>query len=224
MKTEDVSQQEGFSPQGTDAALQFSRALQQLVETSVKNCLQDLPEQILRLSHQNHQIETNQQKFMYHFDSVRQNMEKLAATGKLLENAGKVNDALSIQHYQECIIEPMVRSLFVVIDLIEDVQGSSEAAEGQNEILNAVKTQLLQFLANYGIEIVRHDQGSPFDPQLMKPLSKVPAQDRKLEGCISQSLQSGFMWNKQRLLRPESVSLYKFENVNINLIEEGGVI
>jgi molecular chaperone GrpE (heat shock protein) len=222
MKTEDVSQQEGFSPQGTDAALQFSRALQQLVETSVKNCLQDLPEQILRLSHQNHQIETNQQKFMYHFDSVRQNMEKLAATGKLLENAGKVNEALSIQHYQECIIEPMVRSLFVVIDLIEDTLRSSDAPE--SETLNAVKTQLLQFFANYGIEAVRHDQGSSFNPQLMKPLSKVPTQDRNLEGCIAQSLQSGFMWNNQRLLRSESVSQYKYENVNVNLIEEGGVI
>jgi molecular chaperone GrpE (heat shock protein) len=224
MKKEDVAQQECFSPPNADAALQFFRALQQLVETSAKNCMQDLPEQILHMSHRTHQIETNQQKFLNHFESVRQYLEKLAATGKLLENAGKVNDTLSIQHYQECIIEPMVRSLFVVNDLIEDVQRSSEATEVQNEILNAVKTQLLQFLANYGIEIVCHDQGSPFDPQFMKPLSKVSTQDRKLEGCIAQSLQSGFMWNKQRLLRPESVSLYKFENVNINLIEEGGVI
>jgi len=221
MKTKDVKQQDGSSPPGDDGVLQFSLALQQLVETSAKNCVQDLPEQLMHMSNQIHQIETKQQQLVFHFEAIRQQMENLASGNKLLENASKINHTLSVQHYEERIIEPMVRSLFVVIDLIEDVQRSSLAPGSNDEIFNAVKMQLLQFFANHGIEIVRHNQESVFDPQLMKPVSKVSTQDKKLDGCIAQSLQSGFMWNKQRLLRPESVSLYKFENENINSIEQG---
>ncbi len=221
MKEKDVTQHDGISPPGGDVVSLFSQALRQLMETSAKNCLQNLPEQVMNLSHQVHQIETKQQQFLFDFAAVKGYVEKLASTNQLLENADKMNYVLSAQHYEERIIEPMVRSLFVVIDLIEDVQRSSPAGNSQGETFNAVKAQLLQFFASYGIEIVHHDHGSPFNPQFMKPVSMVPTQDNKLKNCIAQSLQSGFVWNRKRLLRPESVSLYKFENVNVNLIKEG---
>ena len=216
--------------QSADAALQLFQTLQQLVEVSMKSCLQNMPEQIMQLSHQVHKIETKQQQSVYDFESIKQQLENLASVNKLLENASRINLLLSKQHYEDCIIQPMAMSLFAVIDLIEDSHKSQkdnncQTGQHQAELIVSIRVQLEQFFQNYSIKVIRHQPGSQFNPQLMKPVSKVPATDKSLDGCIAESLQAGFIWNQQRLLRPESVSIYKFVRTHINPIkqENGGV-
>jgi molecular chaperone GrpE (heat shock protein) len=54
----------------------------------------------------------------------------------------------------------------------------------------------------------------------MKPVSRVSTTDKRLDGLVAKSLQIGFRWNQQRLLRPESVSIYKYVQANIKSIED----
>lgn len=225
MKNKDGIQQDTIPPQNADAALLLSQAIEQLTDTSMKKCLQNMPEQIMQLSHQTHQIETKQQQFLYHLESIKKYLEKLLSNNKLLENAGNTNQLLSNQHYEDCIIEPMTRSLFAVIDLIKDfqksLQGENQGETDQGKLLKAVEAQLLQFFVNYGIEIIQHQPNSTFYPKVMKPVTRISTSDKELDGRIAESLQSGFIWKKQKVLRSESVSLYKYECVNINPIEKG---
>jgi molecular chaperone GrpE (heat shock protein) len=123
----------------------------------------------------------------------------------------------------------MARSLFTIIDLIDDVRKSwqtdiNECSENQIGLINTIESQLLQFLDNYDIKIIRHKINTPFNAGLMRPVSTIPTDDKNLDQHISESLQAGFLWGKYNLLRPEKVKLYKYESVNINLIKEGGVL
>jgi molecular chaperone GrpE (heat shock protein) len=54
----------------------------------------------------------------------------------------------------------------------------------------------------------------------MKPVSRVSTTDKRQDGLVARSLQIGFRWNQQRLLRPESVSIYKYVQANIKSIED----
>ena len=48
---------------------------------------------------------------------------------------------------------------------------------------------------------------------MMKPVKVIQTANRDLDDCIAESLLAGLMLNKDRLLRPESVSLYKYKAV-----------
>jgi len=125
----------------------------------------------------------------------------------------------------------MVRSLFAVIDLVEDVRkprkdNNCQTGQDQVELIEAISVQLEQFLQNYGIEVIRHQPNTQFNRQLMKPVSKISTSEKGLDSLVAKSLQIGFRWNQQRLLRPESVSIYKYVQANINSIEDekGGTL
>jgi len=215
--------------QGTDAALQLSQALQQLVGASMKNCLQNMPEQIMQLSHQVHKIETKQQQSVYNFESIQQQLENLASVNKLLENASKTNHLLGKQHYDEHIIQPIVRSLFPVLDLVEDAQKHWSNSQQITELFNVVWSQMEQFMANYDVHIIKHDINDKFNLQTMKPVKWIPIEDSQLDGCVAESLQIGFQFGKERMLRLETVSLFKFQPSQTNTInpikqENGGVL
>ena len=116
MNEESNIQQEEVS----DAALRLAQAFQQLMEDSAADCLKEVPEQIVSLSNQISQVERKQQQSLYDFESVKQQLDNLTSTNKLLENAGKANQLLGQEHYGQHIVEPMVRSLFPVFDIIAD--------------------------------------------------------------------------------------------------------
>ena len=58
-----MKEESNIMQQGNDAVWQLFQVLQQLIGTSMGNCLQDMPGQLVRLSNQVSQVETKQQQF-----------------------------------------------------------------------------------------------------------------------------------------------------------------
>ncbi len=207
------------------AAMVLGQALLRFLERSNSRIAEKVLEKLIPMVSQLTQIETQQKQSNFQLDSIEKILSNLSSHSKLLEKASQTNHILSEQHYEDRIIQPMVRSLFAVIDIIEDAckswkNGQGQATQPQIELLEAIKVQLEQFLQNYGIEVVRHRQNSLFNPQLMKPVSRVSTSNKELDGLVARSLQIGFRWNQQRLLRPESVSIYKYVEANIKSIAD----
>lgn len=212
------------------AAMILGQALLRFLERSNSRIAEKILESLIPMASQLTKVETQQKQLNFQLGSVEKILTNLSSHSKLLENASQANHILSKQHYEDHIIQPMLRSLFVVIDLIEDgckswKDGQGQATQPQIELLEAIKVQLEQFFQNYGIEVVRHRPNSRFNPQFMKPVSKISTSNNELDGLVARSLQIGFRWNQQRLLRPESVSIYKFVQTHVNPIkkENGGV-
>ncbi len=215
----DKTVQHGGVPQtGSDAALQLLQALQYLVDSSMRNCLENMPEQIIQLAHQMHQIETKQQQALYDFESVKKQLGNLASVNKLLENASETNHLLGKQHYDEHVIQPMLRSLFPVFDLIEDARRHRSISEQVADFSKAVWSQLEQFLKIYDVDLIRHRPKDRFDPQIMKPIRWIPVENSRLDGRVAESLQIGFRLSKERILRLETVALFGHQPSQKNMV------
>ena len=202
--------------QPEDPAILLSRALVELVEHSNDRRSKDIAEHTMPMLCQMGQIETKQQQTIYAIDSIKKQLEILTSNSKLSENANRVNQSLSKQHYEEHIIQPMVRSVFPVFDVIYDAKNfwrnNNQFTEKRTkDLIDAVLTQLKQFLQIYDIQIIEHKSGATFDPQIMKPVRTVTTDHKELSGRMAESLQIGFRLGQQRLLRLETVSLYKYQ-------------
>lgn len=207
------------------AAMVLGQALLRFLERSNSRIAEKVLESLIPIASQLTKVETQQKQLNLQIGSIEKILGNLSSHSKLLENASQTNLLLSKQHYDDCIIQPMVHSLFPVIDIIEDAckswkDGQGQANQPQIELLEAIKVQLEQFLQNYGVEVIRHQPNTQFNRQLMKPVSRVSTTDKRLDGLVAKSLQIGFRWNQQRLLRPESVSIYKYVEANIKSIED----
>jgi len=198
--------------QGSEAVCQLFQVLQQLIGISMSNCLQDMSGQIVQLSNQVSQVETKQQQSLNSFDSVRQLLENTVSANDLLEKAGQANLLLGRQHYEKHIIEPMLRSLLPVVDIIVDSRKHNKNCSCNSaNVINSIYSQLLQFLSSYGIEIFTHSTGDKFDPQGMKPIKWEFTSEASLDNSVARSLQAGFRLDQTRILRMETVSLFKFK-------------
>jgi molecular chaperone GrpE (heat shock protein) len=214
-----MKEESDIMKQGSDAVLQLFQILQQLMGTSMSNCLQNMPEQIVKLSNQLSQAETKQQQSLYDLESVKQQLGKLASTNKLLENASETNQLLSQEHYSQHIIEPMVRSLFPIFDLITDSHKyHSDLSCKEMTLMHSIYSQLQQFLANYGIEITKHTTGDSYNPKTMKAIKWEVTSEEHLEKSIARSLQVGFKLGQTRILRMETVSLFKYQPSETNSV------
>jgi molecular chaperone GrpE (heat shock protein) len=211
--------------QPVSAEMLLGKALLQCSEQSNAQIIRSVLESLIPLGSQLSTVENQQKQSCFQLDSIKQILSDLSSHSKLLEEASKTNRTLTKEHYEQCIVEPMVRSLFPVIDFVEDGKkmwtNNEKFEEEQIEFLELINTLVLQFLSNYGIEIIRHAPDAMFQPQLMKPVCKVSTTNEELDGCIAESLQVGFRWHRQRLLRHETVSLYTFEKTNTNLSQKG---
>ena len=216
-KKDSDNQNEGKLPRGPDdgPAILLIQALQQLIEMLNDHNSQKIAEHTMPMLYQMRQIETKQQQAVYHLEAVKRQLEVLVSNNKLLENASSTNQLLGRQHYQDHIIQPIIRSVFPVFDIIEDTRKfwNSSGEQVDNRILdfiNAVWTQLQQFLVNYDVHIIRHNPNDKFDPQITKPVKWTFTDKRKLDGRVAESLQIGFRFGQDKVLRLESVSLYKY--------------
>jgi len=199
-------------PDQPDPAVLLIEALQQLIEMLNDKNSQKISEHTMPMLYQVGQIETKQQQSIYHLESIRKQLEVLISNNKLLENASSSNQVLSKQHYDEHVIEPMVRSLFPVFDIIED---AAKPWNNSNEKMNmdfirAVLTQLTQFLVNYDVHIIRHNSDAEFNPLVMKPIKWVLTDKKELDGLVAESMQIGFRFGQEKVLRLECVSLFKY--------------
>ena len=160
-------------------------------------------------------------KTTYDLEAIKKQVETVSVNSALLENANQTNRILGPQFYDERIIQPMARGLFPIVDFIDTARETieSDLPEHQSAIqyFIAIGAQLEQFFGNYGIESFSHKTEEQFKPKLMKPLKTISTNDADLDGLIAESLQRGFK-KQQRILRLETVSLYKYQEQKIETI------
>ena len=216
-KKDSDNQNQGKLPRAPDdgPAILLIQALQQLIEMLNDHNSQKVAEHTMPMLYQMRQIETKQQQAVYHLEAMRKQFDVMVSNNKLLENASLANQLLGKQHYQDHIIQPIIRSVFPVFDIIEDTRKFwiSSGEQVDNRILdfiNAVWSQLEQFLVNYDVHIISHNPNDQFDPQIMKPVKWTITDNRKLDGRMAESLQIGFRFGQDKVLRLESVSLSKY--------------
>lgn len=206
----------------------LENGLRQLVEQAHERSLQNIAEHTMPVLQQIGKIETKQQQSLYHLESIKKQLELFFANHKLLENASLENQALTRQHYEEHVILPMVRSIFPVFDIVYDAKNYWKGTGGPDatqitDFINAIWTQLQQFLLNYDIEIIAHESKARFEPRLMRPVKARETNDKSLDGLVAKSLQVGFRQGRQRLLRLETISLYtyRFSQIETVTLNEG---
>ena len=208
----------------TDAMRWLARGFEALVEANTPENLEEVPGQIVNLSNQVSQVETKQQQSLNGLESVKQELEKLGSASKLLENVGEVNQLLGQEHYNRHIIQPMVRSLFPIFDIIADSREFRRHCScNTNSLMDSIRSQLQQFLANYDIETIEHEQGDSFDPKTSKSIMWEVTSEERLDKKVAYSLRTGFRSGKERILRTEMVSLFKYKpsETNTNTLIEG---
>jgi hypothetical protein len=182
---------------------------------------------LMPISGQLTEINTRLQQIIYSVERVEKQQEQLNAQGQLLDNASRERQILTEEHYQDHIIQPMVRSLFSILDFVNDVRNGSTGHSNNGEmcteeLADSVLVQLCQFLSAYEIELIQHKADAKFDPRQMRPVKKIPTDDKRLDNRVAKSLRTGFRGKQQqRLLRPESVVLYEYrETKSTNTVKE----
>ena len=163
-------------------------------------------------------FETQNKKTAYELEAIKKQLAISATNTELLENTNETCRMLGDQFYDERLIQPMVRSLFPAVDHIDAAQDKLEEDEATHrsalQYLEAIRAQLEQFFAGYGIEIFRHQTEETFDPKVMKPLKIIFTNDPELNDLVAESLQCGFRMG-ERITRLETISLFKYEEASI---------
>jgi len=180
--------------------------------------LDPVPAKLTQVETQLTKVQTSQQQVIYSLEHIEKQLEQHNAESKLLENASQENHLLSKEHYQEHVIQPMVRSLFPLFDFIEETRCSMAEHDDNGEIqefVEGVFIQLRQFLSAYEIEPIWHKPRAKFNPSLMKPVKTVATDNSQLDSRVAKSLQAGFWWRRERILRFETVTLYKFREAKL---------
>ena len=200
-----------------ETAWRLAQAIHELMEEYAINLPEEISEQIVRLSNQVSQVERKQQQSLNDFTLAKQQLNNLTSTNTLLENAGKANQLLGQEHYKQHIIDPMVRSLFPVFDLIADFRKHHGDLNSQVMLaMDSIKSQLQQFLATYDIEIIEHATGDNYDTKIMASIKWEVTADKHLEKTVARSLQIGFRQGHSRVLRMETVSLFEYQSSKTN--------
>lgn len=220
---------EGFGQeerQFEDPAMLLSCLIATITEPMILKIADAVGEQLRPLISELREFATKLQQVIYSQQATEKQLEALISQNRLLENASKESHLLSQDRYQQCIVEPMARSLFAVFDDIENAKRRCRETEHMDcppvcDILDAIFIHLRQFLSVYQIEPVKHRPKSKFDPKVMRPVKIVVTENKDLDNRIAKSLQMGFRWQEDRLLRPESVTVFKYEDpLNNNFNEK----
>ena len=176
--------------------------------------LEQLDDKLAPLRTKTSKIEAGQQQIGYSLERISERIEQLRAESQLLENASQEKQLLTHEYYENHIFLPMVRSLIPIFDFVEDARNgtpsSGNAEERIQKITEGVSIQLVQFLSVHGVEPIQHKIGARFDPSEMRPVKTETTHDKRLDNRVAKSLRTGFRGQQQRLLRPESVALYKY--------------
>jgi len=140
-------------------------------------------------------------------------VQTLSAKSKALEHASSELGRLGENFYERHVLEPMIRSIFPLFDLVEDAypaEDKGKNADPGTKLITAMGSEAIEFLAQYGIEPFRHEAGDKFDEKTMQPIKIVEAKGEEQDYKIKESCKSGFKWG-QRVLRAEPVVLYRFK-------------
>jgi len=208
-----------------DSAIYLNRFISNLTKSVLSKTTTQVGENLLPLSSQMNETSTKCQQIIYLLQAIEKHNEVFLTKSKLLENASKENQLLSRQHYQEHIIEPMVRLLFPVFDVIEEARNRWSITTDTNvkrfcNTLEQVRIQLIQFFMTYQIELIKYKPGVEFNPKYMKPVKIIHIGRKELSGRVAECLQTGFRQGEQKILRPVSVVLYEYRPVQADSVAE----
>ena len=195
------------------------------LQTFIEECKPDIGElegfedKLTKLFDQINWLDKKHEKSLLAGEAIKQLIENMVSASSLLDKASQVNLQLGKQHYDDHIIIPMVRSLFPVFDVITDYRCHRDDAD---DLTGSILSQLRQFLAVYDIEIIEHSEGVEFDPKTMKPIGFKQTDKKHLDNRLSQSHRPGFKMGQERILKPQVITLFKYQpskTNNITLIE-----
>ena len=127
-----------------------------------------------------------------------------------MEEASRQQTLLSEQHYDRHIIEPLARRIFPLIDLLSENISRCPGGSSSSDTFEAVKAELIDLLANYGVEPVEVVSGSAFDAKIMQPVSFTDTDKLKKNMTIKAVVRLGFR-RDERIVRPVMVDVYRFE-------------
>jgi len=117
---------------------------------------------------------------------------------------------LSEQHFDMHIIEPLARRIFPSIDMLSEKISRCRNGSSQLDAFEAVKTELLDVLANYGVEPLVVVSKSAFNAKTMKPVSFTSTKQAGKDMTVNAVVRLGFR-REERILRATMVDLYRFE-------------
>ena len=152
-------------------------------------------------------------------------VQELIARSQLLEKASQERARLSEEHHQHHVIEPMIRLLFPLVDVLDKAKGlkgknTAFVDRAQWAVVEQIQIYMNQFLSAHNITVVRSQSGAPLNPKVMKPVQFVTCQNIGQNSRVAKSLQAGFVHGTGRVLRFESVALYRYEHLTKNLLSK----
>ena len=68
------------------------------------------------------------------------------------------------------------------------------------------------------MNIIKHKINDKFDPKQMRPIEWAITEDSRQDGLVAESMQAGFCQKNERMLRLETVSLFKYRHFEIEPI------
>ena len=107
--------------------------------------------------------------------------------------------------------ERILEDLFLVYDDFERAAASPAWAEFPKEWrsgLEGIRGHLSSAFGKYGLEIIKAEIGSPFDPAIHNAVSTVKKEENKQEHTIAILHQAGFR-RGERVIRPAQVSIFE---------------
>jgi len=142
-----------------------------------------------------------------HCRKVEGGVEALFRKEESLEKASALQAMLGETHYQEHVILPLVRHLWLIYDWAAEAQQNWKQSDVQViGLLEAVRSQVIELLSVFGVEPIEEIPGSPFDGRIMRAL-EAPAGDGSGKALsVSETLRIGFRFGL-RVLRPQIVIL-----------------
>ena len=115
-------------------------------------------------------------------------ISSLCAQQECLEEASRRQKALSEEHYQSHVVEPLARHLLHIFDLVA----------GDSPLVTGIRHELLELLATYGVEELPRSE--TFDRKTMQSIQTVATEDPMLHGSVAKVSQVGFR-RGDRILR-----------------------
>lgn len=209
-----------------DIGILLNQCIETVAENAVARASQEFERQTTPLQAKIEPLATAVAKIHRNQALLDEKLQALIAHNQLLEKASQEHARLSEEHYHQRIIEPMVRLLFPVVDVLDKTKGLNSGGEGlihgaRWAVVEQIQVYLTQFFLAHDIRPIRSPSGSALDPKVMKPVRFIPCHDPDLDGRVAGSLQAGFVRGTDRVLRFESVALYRCEEPTRNIAEKG---
>ena len=140
---------------------------------------------------------------------LEEKIDTLIAKDACLEAASEQLKVLSEQHYDRCVMEPLVGQLAVVLDWAEQaherwlLSETIPQAEGM-EWLGGMVAQVFELLRIYGAEPIAAPPGTPFDPKTMIVADRTCGGEAGRQFVVESTVQIGFR-RGNRIFRHQKV-------------------